>query len=80
MCETGLGPSVSIRFLLWLILLALSWPLALLALIAYPLFLVWLVLLPFALLGIAITGVFGLLKAVICLPFRLIAGRRGRAD
>jgi hypothetical protein len=60
------------RFLLWLILLVLCWPLALLALVLYPF--VWLVLLPFRLLGIAVGGVLALVKAVIFLPARLLRG------
>ena len=59
-------------FLLWLILLILCWPLALLALILYPL--VWLVLLPFRLLGIAVDGVFQFLKAIVLLPARVLKG------
>ena len=62
-----------LKFLLWLILLVLCWPLALLALVLYPI--VWLLLLPFRLLGIAVGGVFALLKAVIFLPARLLGGR-----
>jgi hypothetical protein len=65
------------KFLLFLVLLVLCWPLALLALLLYPL--VWLVLLPFRILGIAVDGVFELLKAVILLPVRLLGGGpRGR--
>jgi hypothetical protein len=60
------------KFLLWLILLVLCWPLALLALVLYPL--VWLLLLPFRLVGIAVGGVFALFEAVISLPARLLAG------
>jgi hypothetical protein len=60
-------------FLLFLILLVLCWPLALLALVLFPI--VWLVLLPFRLLGIAVEGVFALLRAVILLPARLLGGR-----
>ena len=60
------------KLLLWLILLVLCWPLALLALLLYPL--VWLVLLPFRLLGVAVEGVFGLLKGIILLPARLLSG------
>ena len=59
-------------FLLWLILLVVCWPLALLALIAYPF--VWLLLLPFRLLGIAVDGVFQFLKAVLLLPARMLRG------
>jgi hypothetical protein len=60
------------KFLLWLILLVLCWPVALLALVLYPL--VWLLLLPFRLLGIAVEGVFELLRSVIMLPARLLRG------
>jgi hypothetical protein len=59
-------------FVVWLILLVLCWPLALLALILYPF--VWLLLLPFRLLGITVEGVFALLKAIIMLPARIIGG------
>jgi hypothetical protein len=62
-----------VKFLLWCILFVLCWPLALLALILYPL--VWLLLLPFRLVGIAVTGVFELLRALILLPGRLLGGR-----
>jgi hypothetical protein len=62
------------KFLLWLILLLLCWPLALAALVLYPL--VWLFLLPFRLIGIAVGGVFELLRAVITLPVRLLGGPR----
>jgi hypothetical protein len=57
-------------FLLWCILFVLCWPLALLALVLYPI--VWLLLLPFRLLGVAIEGVLGLVWAVVTLPFRVI--------
>ena len=60
------------KFVLWLVLLFLCWPLALLALVAYPL--VWLLLLPFRLVGIAVEGVLGLLRSVILLPGRVLAG------
>lgn len=60
------------KFLLWLILLILCWPLALLALILYPL--VWLLLLPFRLLGIAVDAVFETLRAVLLLPARVLRG------
>ncbi len=62
------------KFLLWLILLVLCWPLALAALVLYPL--VWLFLLPFRLIGIAVGGVFEILRAVITLPVRLLGGPR----
>ena len=60
------------KFLLWLVLFILCWPLALLALVLYPL--VWLLLLPFRLVGIAVEGVFSLLRGVILLPGRVLAG------
>ena len=69
-----LGGSLMIKFLLWLILLVLCWPLALLALILYPI--VWLLSLPFRLLGITVHAVFDLLKAVITLPARVLRGGR----
>jgi hypothetical protein len=62
------------KFLLWLILLVLCWPLALLALVLYPV--VWLFLLPFRILGIAVGGALELLKAVILLPARIVRGPR----
>jgi hypothetical protein len=62
-----------LKFILWLILLVLCWPLALLALILWPI--VWLISLPFRLLGIAVEGVFELLRAIILLPARLLGGR-----
>ncbi|TAN03769.1 MAG: hypothetical protein EPN36_11610 [Rhodanobacteraceae bacterium] len=61
-------------FLLWLLLLIFCWPLALLALILYPLF--WLILLPFRLLGIAVDGVFEFLRALFMLPARILRGPR----
>lgn len=60
-------------FLLWCVLFVLCWPLALLALLLWPL--VWLVTLPFRLLGIAVEGVFGLLRALVMLPARVLGGR-----
>jgi len=65
-----------IKFLLWLILFVLCWPLALLAIIIYPI--VWLLLLPFRILGIAIDGLLEMVKAVIFLPARLLGGASGR--
>lgn len=59
-------------FLLWLLLLIFCWPLALLALILWPL--VWLISLPFRLLGIAVDGVFDLLRALLTLPARILRG------
>ena len=62
------------KFFLWLILLVICWPLALLALILYPI--VWLFLLPFRLVGITVSAVFDLFKAVITLPARVLGGPR----
>lgn len=62
------------KFLLWCILLCLCWPLALLALVLYPL--VWLILLPFRIVGIAVTGVLDLVKAIFFLPARVLRGPR----
>lgn len=63
-----------IKFLLWLLLLVFCWPLALLALLLWPI--VWLLSLPFRLLGIAVDGVFGLLQGIITLPARIVGGAR----
>ena len=60
------------KFLLWCILLVLCWPLALLALVLYPL--VWVLLLPFRIIGIAVSGVLELLRAIILLPARVLRG------
>ena len=57
-------------FLMWLILFVCCWPLALLALVLYPI--VWLLLLPFRLVGVAVDGVFELLKAILYLPARVL--------
>ncbi len=62
-----------IKFLLWLILFILCWPLALLALLLWPL--VWLLSIPFRLVGITMQGVFELLRAVVLLPARLLGAR-----
>lgn len=62
------------KFLLWCILLVICWPLALLALFLYPL--VWVLLLPFRLVGIAVDGVFGLLRGLFRLPARVLIGPR----
>lgn len=61
-----------LKFLMFLLLLVLCWPLALLALILYPL--VWLVMLPFRLLGIAVDGVFEMIRALFLLPARVLRG------
>ncbi len=63
-----------VGFLLWCILLVLCWPLALLALVIYPI--VWLILLPFRLVGIAVEGVLKLVRAIIMLPVRVLRGPR----
>ncbi len=63
-----------VKFLLWCILLVLCWPLAILALVLYPL--VWVLLIPFRLLGIAVGGVLELFRAVIFLPARLLGSPR----
>jgi hypothetical protein len=62
-----------VGFLLWLVVLFFCWPLALLALVLYPV--VWLLLLPFRILGIAVDGVFELLRAILFLPARVLGGR-----
>jgi hypothetical protein len=63
-----------LTFLLWCLLLVVCWPLALLALILYPI--VWIILLPFRLVGIAVGGVFELLRAIMFLPARVLRGPR----
>lgn len=65
-----------LKFLLWCILLVLCWPLALLALVLYPV--VWLLTLPFRLVGIAVGGVFALLRAILMLPARVLQGPHQR--
>jgi hypothetical protein len=57
-------------FVLWVFLLFLCWPLALLALVLYPLF--WLITLPFRLIGIGVEGLFELLRAIVMLPARIL--------
>jgi hypothetical protein len=59
-----------ITFIAWIFLFIFCWPLAILALVLYPI--LWLILLPFRILGIAVEGIFGLLKAIIMLPARVI--------
>ena len=66
-----------LKFLLWLLLLAVCWPLALAALVLWPV--VWLLSLPFRLVGIAVGGVFALLRALVLLPARLLGSRPGVA-
>jgi hypothetical protein len=63
-----------VKFLLWLLLLVVCWPLAIVALLLWPL--VWLICLPLRLLGIAVDGVFSLLRAIVMLPSRVLGGAR----
>lgn len=63
-----------LAFLLWCLLFIVSWPVALLALVLYPL--VWLLVLPFRLVGIAVGGVLASVKALLFLPARLLGGGR----
>lgn len=65
-----------LSFMIWLVLLFLCWPLALLALVLYPL--LWLILLPFRLVGIGVEAVFELLRAIVMLPARVLRGTPGR--
>ena len=62
-----------IKFLLWCLLLVVCWPLAFIALILYPI--IWVLSLPFRLMGIAVGGVFELLRAILTLPVRVLGGR-----
>jgi hypothetical protein len=63
-----------IKFLLWCLLLVVCWPLAILALVLWPI--VWLLSIPFRLLGVAVDGVFSLLRAIVMLPARILGGAR----
>ena len=81
--DTGPGGSADdplecdmVGFIFWLLLLFFCWPLALLALILYPL--VWLLLLPFRLIGIGVDAVFDLLRAIVMLPARILRASPGR--
>ena len=60
------------KYLLWIILFVICWPVALLALLLYPI--VWLILLPFRLVGIVVDGAFQFLRAVVRLPARVLGG------
>ena len=62
-----------VKFLLWLLLVAVCWPLAIAALLLWPM--VWLLSLPFLLVGLAVAGVFALLRAIVMLPARVLGGR-----
>jgi hypothetical protein len=64
-----------VKFLLWLLLVAVCWPLAVAALLLWPI--VWLLLLPFRLVGLAVEGVFTLLRAIVLLPARVLGARPG---
>jgi hypothetical protein len=66
-----------LKFLLWLLLMVVCWPLAILALVLWPL--VWLLSLPFRAAGIVVDGAFALLKALVMLPARVLGGRPARA-
>ena len=59
-------------FLLWCILFVVCWPIALMALVLYPI--IWLLLLPFRIVGLAVEGVFALLRAILFLPARVLRG------
>lgn len=61
-----------LSFLIWCVVLVLCWPLALLALVLYPI--VWVLLIPFRLAGIAVEGVLALVRSIIMLPARVIGG------
>jgi len=63
------------KFLLWLLLLVVCWPLALLALVLYPV--IWLMTLPFRLIGMSVEAVFALLKSILMLPARVLRGPAG---
>ena len=63
-----------IQFLLWLLLLVVCWPVALLALVLYPI--VWVFLLPFRIVGIAVSGVLTLVRGLVLLPGRVLLGGR----
>ena len=66
-----------LKFLLWLLLFVVCWPLAVLALLLWPL--VWILTLPFRLLGLVVEGVFAFLRALVLLPARILGGRPGPA-
>jgi hypothetical protein len=66
-----------IKFLLWLLLLVVCWPMAFVALFLWPV--VWLLALPFRMIGIAVEGVFSLLRAIVMLPGRMLGGSRYQA-
>ncbi len=61
-----------LSFLVWLVVFLLCWPLALLALVLYPV--VWLLMLPFRLIGVGVEAVFELLRSIVMLPARILRG------
>ena len=69
--------NVFMQVILWCILFVLCWPLALFALLLWPL--VWIISLPFRLIGVSLEAVFALLKALLFLPARLLGWRPSRA-
>jgi hypothetical protein len=62
-----------VKFVFWVVLFVISWPLALLALVLYPI--VWIVALPFRIIGVSVRGVLDLIEAIIGLPTRILRGR-----
>jgi hypothetical protein len=75
--RAGEWNNAMLKFLLWLLLLVVCWPIALLALVLWPV--VWLVTIPFRILGIAVDGVLALVKAIVMLPARVLGERPARA-
>jgi len=67
-----------VGFLLWLVLLVLAWPLALLALLLYPI--VWLISLPFRLIGVSVSAILDLFGAILRLPARVLRGPKAVRD
>lgn len=68
-----LGMNLGLTFLIWMVLFVLCWPLALLALVLFPV--VWVLALPFRLIGMTVEAVFALLKSILLLPARLLGGK-----
>jgi hypothetical protein len=73
----GVEDTPMLKFLLWLLLFVVCWPLAILAVLLWPL--VWLISLPFRLIGIAVEGVFAFLRSLVLLPARVLGGGPGRS-
>ena len=63
-----------LKFLLWLLMFVICWPIAVMAILLWPV--IWLLLLPFRLVGLAVEGVFEFLRALVTLPARLLRGNR----